>query len=46
MKTKNQKKQTFVKEMKKLKKEGNLKEDKESFLTVLKKAVTRKPSSH
>lgn len=46
MKTSEQKKEAFIKEMKKLKKGRLLKEDKKSFVNVLKKAVKSEPSSH
>ncbi len=45
MKTKIQKKQSFIKEMEKLKKEGKLKEEKEPFISTLKKAVKPRSSS-
>ena len=46
MKTKDQKKKAFIKEMEKLKKENKLKEDKQSFENILKKATKILPSSH
>lgn len=45
MKTKDQKKKAFIKEMEKLKKENKLKEDKQTFENILKKASKPLPSS-
>lgn len=45
MKTKKEKLNSFAREMKKLKKENSLKEEKEPFFEVLKKAVKPRPSS-
>ena len=45
MKTKKEKQQSFTKEMKKLKKEGLLKGDKNSFFEVIKKAIKPRPTS-
>lgn len=45
MKTKEEKEKAFVKEMEKLKKEDKLKEEKQAFEDVLKKASKVLPSS-
>lgn len=46
MKTKDQKRKAFIKEIEKLKKEDKLKEDKQVFENILKKASKPSPSSH
>ncbi len=45
MKTKKEKQKSFTKEMKRLKKEDLLKEEKSSFMSVLKKAIKPQPTS-